>query len=271
MIAPNPVAPQESAPATLICLHSSASSGRQWQALLPWLDRRLRVQAPDLLGYAPGEAWPTGWPVSLAGEAARFEALLAASVGGVHLLGHSYGGAVALEVARRWPAQVRSLTLYEPVRFGLLLSDPAEPAGAEQIVSVARRIQMLVLSGCRHEAASCFVDYWTGEGTWEALSRSQQDGIARRMTKVQAEFEALFADRVPAQDFAALRMPVRLIGGRRSPLAARQVLDRLATLLPQSTCSWIEGAGHMAPITEPGLVAMHLPDWLSAPEERLAA
>lgn len=267
----HPLSPPEPRSAALVCLHSSAASGRQWQPLTPWLDRGLRVHTPDLLGCGADDAWPTGWPVSLADEAARLEPLLDAEPGGAHLLGHSYGGAVALELALRRPAQVRSLTLYEPVRFGLLLSDPAGPAGAGQIVGVARHIQLLVLSGRRHEAAATFVDHWSGAGAWAALSGGQQDGIARRMPKVQAEFEALFNDGMPAERFAALPMPVRLIGGRRSPLAARQVLDRLATLLPNASCAWIEGAGHMAPVTQPGRVAAHLPAWLRPVEERHAA
>lgn len=175
-----PLAPPQVRAGTVVCLHSSAASGRQWQALSLWFDRALQVRTPDLLGYGADEAWPTGWPVSLADEAARLEPLLEADAGGVHLLGHSYGGAVALELARRRPARVRSLTLYEPVRFGLLLSDPTGPAGAEQIVAVARRIQMLVLSGRRHEAAALFCDYWSGTGTWAGLGGAQPRRCRRR-------------------------------------------------------------------------------------------
>ena len=85
----HPLAAPERRSATLVCLHSSAASGRQWQTLTPWLDRGLRVHTPDLLGYGADEAWPTGWPVSLVDEAARLEPLLDAEPGGVHLLGHS--------------------------------------------------------------------------------------------------------------------------------------------------------------------------------------
>ncbi len=266
-----PLARPPARPGHIVCLHSSASSGRQWQALAAWLAPAVHLHAPDLLGYADDEAWPTGWPVSLAEEAARLEPLLDADPGGVHLLGHSYGGAVALELALRRPARVRSLTLYEPVRFGLLLSDPAGPAGAEQILGVARRIQLLVLSGRRHEAAAFFVDYWSGSGSWAALGSRPREHIARRMPKVQAEFEALFADRVPAAHFAALPMPVTLIGGRRSPLPARQVLERLAALLPQADAAWIDGVGHLAPVTRPGPVAARLPRELLAGGHRRAA
>lgn len=156
---------------------------------------------------------------------------------------------------------------------------PVDPCGAtrtrlaprEQIVGVARRIPRLVLSGCRHEATAFFVDHGSGAGRWAALNGAPQDGIARRMPRVRAAFEALFADRVPAAAFAARPMPVGPIGGRRSPLAARQGLERLAALLPHATCSWIDAAGHMAPVTPPERVAVHLRAWRWPADERRAA
>jgi pimeloyl-ACP methyl ester carboxylesterase len=71
------------------------------------------------------------------------------------------------------------------------------------------------------------------------------------MPKVHAEFEALFADRVPAAAYRRLTMPVRLLGGSRSPLPARQVLDRLEANLPNVTRATLAGLGHMGPVEAP--------------------
>lgn len=71
------------------------------------------------------------------------------------------------------------------------------------------------------------------------------------MPKVRAEFEALFADRIPAAAYRTLTMPVQLIGGTRSPLPARQVLEVLQSQLPDAACAVIDGAGHMAPVEAP--------------------
>jgi pimeloyl-ACP methyl ester carboxylesterase len=263
--------PPEAPSKTVVCIHGSAGSGRQWRPLGAWLRDDLQLVTPDLLGCEPGGAWRIGSPISLAEEAERLAPLLEAPLGGVHLLAHSYGGAVALELARTHPERIRSLTVYEPARFGLLLGETPTPAAAEQIVSVGRRVQLLVLSGCLRDAASFFVDYWMGEGTWAALGVEQQASIARRMPKVQAEFEALFNDRAPAAAFAALSMPVHLIGGLRSPLPARQVLDRLAAVIPNATVARVAGLGHMAPVTDAAAVAPHLPAWLRHVEQQRAA
>ena len=180
---------------TLLCLHSSGTSGRQWKAYAALLAARFRVVAPNLLGYGTDVRWSVGTPASLDDEANALAALL--PVGGAHLLGHSYGGSIALQLALRWPERVKSLTLYEPVRFALLFGHPASEAVGETIVGVGRRIGLDVLSGAHHAAAARFVDYWSGDGSWAALEPVRRDALARRMPKVQAEFEALFADRMP--------------------------------------------------------------------------
>jgi pimeloyl-ACP methyl ester carboxylesterase len=234
---------------TLVCLHSSGSSGRQWAPIAAALSSRYAVVTPDLLGYGAPAPWPTGTPTSLDAEARALAPWLHGD--GVHLFGHSYGASVALQIALRWPERVRSLTLYEPVRFALLQGRPSTAAAGEAIVGVGRRIGLAVLSGAHHAAAERFVDYWSGDGTWSALAAHRRDALAARMPKVQAEFEALFADRVPVTAYGSLAMPVHLIGGSRSPLPARLVLDLLREAFPQATCSVLEGLGHMGPVEDP--------------------
>ncbi|HEU0204959.1 MAG TPA: alpha/beta hydrolase [Burkholderiaceae bacterium] len=233
---------------TLLCLHCSGSSGRQWTPMIAALSARFDVKAPDLLGYAGQVCWAVGAPASLDDEAVALEPLLE---GGVHLFGHSYGGAVALQMALRWPERVKSLTLYEPVRFALLFGNPETASAGQSIVDVGRRIGLEVVSRLMPAAAARFVDYWSGEGTWQQLPPQRQQIVIERMPKVSAEFEALFADRVPASAYERLSMPVHLIGGSRSPLPARQVLDILAAHIPHATRVALQGLGHMGPVEAP--------------------
>jgi pimeloyl-ACP methyl ester carboxylesterase len=248
---------------TLLCLHSSASSGRQWDTLAAMFAPRFHVHTPDLLGYSP-EGWRIGRLTSLDEEAEHVAPLLPA--GGAHVFGHSYGAAVALQLALRWPERVRSLTLYEPVRFGVLLQQPAPRQEAETIVGVGRRIGLEVLSRSLREAGRQFVDYWSGAGAWDRLSPRRQEGVAARMSKVHADFEAVFSDRVPLAAYARLAMPIQLMGGTRSPLPARKVLELLAAKMPEAAIRVIPGLAHMAPVSDPETVAEHLPPWLSMHE-----
>jgi pimeloyl-ACP methyl ester carboxylesterase len=255
----------------MIGLHCSASSGRQWDAFTNLLPPGMRLVAPELMGYGPGENWASGTPVSLEAEARRLAPLLSSAVGGVHLVGHSYGGAIALQMALRWPDRIKTLTLFEPVRFALLLGDRDHEAIGQSIVSVGRRIGWHALSGGLEQAAAVFVDYWSGAGAWELLPAARRRAIAERMHKVRAEFEALFADMVPARSYRSLQVPVRLITGSASPLPARKVVDIIARECVQAEVVRLDGVGHMGPITHAHLVAPHLAFKPRTPELALAA
>jgi len=250
--------PSGSTPEVMIALHCSASSGRQWDAYPKLLPRGTSLVAPELMGYRPGEKWASGTPVSLEAEARRLGPLLFSQSGGVHLVGHSYGGSVALQMALLWPDRIKTLTLFEPVRFALLLADRDHEAIGQAIVGVGRRIGWHVLSGRLEEAAALFVDYWSGPGAWESLPVSRRRAVTERMHKVRAEFEALFADTVPAWTYGTLKMPVRLITGSTSPLPARKVVDIIARECAQAQVVRLDGVGHMGPISNASLVAPHL-------------
>ena len=243
---------------TLICLHCSASSGRQWAGLAASLGDQLTVLTPDLIGYAGNAPWPAHAQVSLDDEANALAALIESHPGGVHLLGHSYGGAVALQVAMRWPERIRSLTLYEPVRFALLLRDPEMAPLAYEVIRLARSVQAAA-STTPDAAAVRFVDYWSGVGAWDRLGAARQRPLARCMTKVGAEFGAVIDDRAGPADYKRLTMPVRLLGGDRSPAPVLRILDRLEVLLPQADRVSLAGLGHMGPVQAPERIALALP------------
>lgn len=242
----------------VIALHCSGSSARQWDAYPKLLPRGMHLVAPQLMGYFPGERWTAGAPVSLEAEARRLGPLLFGATGPVHLVGHSYGGAVALQMALRWPARIRTLTLFEPVRFALLLGSVEHARMGRAIAEAGQRICSHTASGRLKEAATLFVDYWSGAGAWDALPPVRQRAIVERMPKVQAEFEALFTDPMPAWSYGALEMPMRLISGSQSPQPARTVVELLARQCPQAEVVRLDGVGHMGPISHPGLVARQL-------------
>jgi pimeloyl-ACP methyl ester carboxylesterase len=205
--------------------------------------------APDLMGSGNSPRWIAGDNVTLSAEAERIVAQLPPEP--VHLVGHSYGGAVALEIALRWPDRVGTLSLYEPVRFSLLLADERSAALGESIVGVGSMIARLARGGKPSEAAAIFVDYWSGTGTWDRLPLPRRQSFVERMQKVAAEFKALFADDMPPIAYGALSMPMRLISGTRSPLPARRVVELLAARCSQAQFIRLDGMGHMAPVTHP--------------------
>jgi pimeloyl-ACP methyl ester carboxylesterase len=88
----------------VIALHCSGSSGRQWRRLAETLGGQYAVVAPDLFGSGSNGHWSGERSFKLADEAAPVIDIIDACQAPVHLVGHSYGGAVALRVALARPS-----------------------------------------------------------------------------------------------------------------------------------------------------------------------
>ena len=241
---------------TVIALHCSGAGGRVFDSYRALLGPDTELTAPDLLGSGAEAEWPLGEPLTIDTEAERLAPLLARAPDGVHLIGHSYGGALALQMALRWPQHVQSLTLYEPVRFRLLGTQ--SPAWQE-IVGVGGRIAALTAARRFGAAARLFVDYWSGPGTWSSLPTTRQATVAGRMPKVRAEFEALFSDIVSPVAYAALKMPIAVLAGGHSPYPARKVAEELVQICRQARLVHLPGRGHMGALEDPAAVLAWLP------------
>jgi pimeloyl-ACP methyl ester carboxylesterase len=169
----------------VVFLHGSASSPRQWQPYMQRFALRYRAVAPPLIGYEPGSHWRPESPwnprgtVSLEREAALLEPWLYLAAEGAHLAGHSYGAAVALHAALRYPGRVRSVVVYEPVLFNLLASEPGARREAGSIRALSEAVKRYCAAGDFAASARVFVDYWSGYA-YRRPHRSQTGSGARR-------------------------------------------------------------------------------------------
>lgn len=245
----------------LMLLHSGAASHRQWRPLIAALGRGWHIVAPDLIGH--GETpMPDHGRSTLEEEIARLTALLERMDGPVHLIGHSYGGAMALELARRQPQCIASLAMYEPVAFGLL-RDSSQRDAWREIALVAQRHIDLVANGDARTAAIAFLDYWVGPGALLAMPEHMQAYVTGCMRPVASEFrELLQAGGTAAAGLKSLTMPVLLLCGSETTLAVRGVIAELHHLLPAPRYINLAGATHMAPLLQPDLVNPLLTDFL---------
>jgi pimeloyl-ACP methyl ester carboxylesterase len=234
---------------TIVCLHCSGSSGRQWTSLAKALASRHSVLAPDLIGYGGDAAWVCDDRVTLDAEASRIEAVVNAARGPVILVGHSYGAAVATRVALRRRDRIVGLALYEPVLFSLITRAAEDDDAGREVVATGLAISAEVRAGRVVEAAARFVDYWSGAGTWQSMDARRREGICARMPKVAQEFGALFGDAVPLAAYARLTMPVLLLEGETTRSPPRAVARQLLRALPDARQVRVAAAGHMGPIT----------------------
>jgi len=233
----------------VLCLHGSLGASKQWRGLAIKLVSRYRVLAVDLLGYAGAEEWPVEQPLSLTDELSPLLEVIHKLRQPVHLVGHSFGGAVALRFALHYPELVRSLILFEPVNFSLLLEKEHAAASTNELRGYADTVVLLTQQGAWHAAGRCFVDYWTRRGHWDSQTPERQSQMARKMPKVAAEWGALFTDRLRDDELGALRMPITLMCGMNTATPALRVTRLLNRFLPQATAYFIPEVGHMGPFT----------------------
>lgn len=231
----------------VVLLHSSLSSRNQWSALMSNSGEQYRFIAIDLLGYGksafPTEAAEAGY--TLAHEADAVLAALTSQLDAgepFHLVGHSYGGATALRLARQLGKRVLSLTLFEPVAFHLL--QPDDPARVE-IEGFANAI---AAADTEAEATRIFIDYWNRPGAFDALPDNQRQRFMSQIAKVQLDFVALLGEPATLADFAQLDLPAKVLAGRKGPSSTRRVAEQLSAALPNASFEATAG-GHMGPIT----------------------
>jgi pimeloyl-ACP methyl ester carboxylesterase len=108
----------DSQPRVLLVHGSVVNADATWSAQKPLADR-FEIVAPNRRGFPPG---PDVGQVDFEDEALWLDRFLEP---GTHLVGHSYGGVIALLTAARRPEALRSLTVIEPPAFGVARGVPA--------------------------------------------------------------------------------------------------------------------------------------------------
>ena len=240
----------------VIALHCSGGTGRQWRHLAQALGGHFDLIAPDLIGCGRRPHWSGPRRFWLTDEARAVVAMIDALGAPVHLVGHSYGGAVALRTAMERPHRVASLSLYEPTPFHVLKSGGPDACRAlAEIRLVAHEVDAALGAGAREAAAARFVDYWNGAGSFAALKPEAQADLIRYVPKASLDFHALLNEPKPLAAYGRLRIPLRILSGDRSPEPALQVARRLAAAMNPGALRVIEGAAHMGPFSHAELVA----------------
>lgn len=196
----------------------------------------------------PVEAGPT----SVAVQAQDAVALLD-HVGAdpAHVVGHSLGGAIALELAAQYPTRVASLVLLEPV----LLMTPAGAAFGRALATLIEGYEAGDAEGAVHGFLAL-----EGDRNWRAtIERAVPGGIAQAVKDAATFFETEVPG-VPEWTFGlnqseAITCPVlSVLGSNSSPLfvEGRQLLH---AWFPDCQDADISGATHLLPMEAPGSVA----------------
>jgi pimeloyl-ACP methyl ester carboxylesterase len=237
----------------VILIHSSVSGNRQWRSLIEALKDRYRVIAVNLYGYGETTPWPATSPQSLYAQAQLITALCEGIDTPVHLVGHSFGGSVALKTAMLLGSRIESMTLLEPNPFYLL-----KQGGRTQAFLEARALRDHVKCygalGEWRKVAERFADYWLGDGSWSTMPEKRRSAFAEAFAPNFYEWDAVMDEETTVEELKTLTVRTMVVSDKATRLPIRAIVDLFTTACPHWSFRTIAEGGHMAPLTRPELI-----------------
>ena len=231
-------------------LHCALAQGSAWDRVTALLADEMSMIAMDLPGHGRSEDWDTARDFA---EQARDMAYGLLS-GPMHVIGHSFGGYVALRLALDHPEKVRSLTLIDPIFFAA--ARHADETRFRDHLRRAQRYMEALAEGDPVSAAREFTADWGVGLPWESLNPEHAAYISDRMSLIAATEAAVLDDNGAVWDrLEQIECPILMTGGSASPPVMHAILDGLQSKQPLAKRVRLEGAGHMAPITHPDKVS----------------
>jgi pimeloyl-ACP methyl ester carboxylesterase len=214
----------------VVLIHGSGGNAQTaWTAVRP-LAERFTLVTPNRSGYPPD---PPLERIDFEMQAAELAPLLE---DGAHLVGHSYGGVIALLIAAAHPEQVRSLVVSEPPAFALARGNAAVDTLVEGLDDHFTR-------GPRDPRA--FAEGFLGlVGTKAQLPDPLPAEVEQSIRATMAERPPWEAE-IPLDELAASEFPKLVISGAHHP-AFDAVCDVLEERLPARR-EVLPGAGHGIP------------------------
>ena len=245
----------------VVLVHSSVSGNKQWRRLVEALRPGYRCLAPNLLGYGLTTPWLAGRKQTLEDAAEVTLALCGTIQGPIRLVGHSWGGAVALVTANKLGSAVSHLALYEPMLSGLLHGHGRTEAWSEAM-EIYAAVQSLGDAQDWTALAEVFTDYFNGNGSWASTPVERQQAIASQLPPNRHEWDA-GAQSATAHQFDGITAQTLVLRGTQTRRVTRETTEVLCHAFPLWKLHDIEGAGHMGPLTHAAIVNAEIQAFLA--------
>jgi pimeloyl-ACP methyl ester carboxylesterase len=226
--------------APILCIHGAGSSALVWSDAVRELARFGRVISYDRRGCTRSER-PQPYDRTSVGEHADDAAVLLESLAGAPavVIGRSYGGTVATDLALRYPDRVRALVLLEG-------DAPRElaPTTAEWLDAVADRLRRVAAHAGVDAVAEALIGEVLGDSAWSSFPEELRRMFTQNGPAMLAELQGEWWLQADAAALATIEQPVLLVAATDSRPELREPTEALASALPNARTALVAG-GHL--------------------------
>jgi pimeloyl-ACP methyl ester carboxylesterase len=224
----------------ILCVHGAGSAAIVWAGAVEKLAPVGRVIAYDRRGCSRSERPQPYERTSVAEHADDAAALLdALRAAPAVVIGRSYGGTVATDLALRYPDRVRALVLLEPD-----VSRELAPGAAEWADAVTERLRAVAARDGVDAVAEALIGEVAGDGAWRSFPDDVQRTLAGNGQAILAELGGQWWLEADAAALATIEQPTLILMAADSPPEFHQAPEALAAALPNARLSRV-GGGHL--------------------------
>ncbi|GAA4470730.1 alpha/beta fold hydrolase [Rhodococcus olei] len=264
---------------TVLLVHGMAASSRTWRFVLPELARGFRVLAPDLPGH--GESAKPRGDYSLGAFAVTLRDLLAElGIGRVTVVGHSFGGGVAMQLAYQHPELCGRLVLISSGGLGRevswmlrLLSAP----GAELVLPLVALpplalpvlappyLRPLGRGRLRSWLVARGVPADRAEEVWRAYASLSDTATRQAFLRTLRSVVDPGGQAVSAQRrLHRVGLPTQLVWGEADPIIPVSHGLTAHQAMPDSRIAVMQGVGHFPQVECPAAVVKIIGQFIAA-------
>jgi pimeloyl-ACP methyl ester carboxylesterase len=258
---------------TVVLVPGSCSTGAAWRPIIAHWTNRFRCVTTSLLGYGATAERRSAATADIAQEVEIVETVIRRAGHPVHLVGHSFGGLVALAVALRRPDLLRSLTILEAPAPEIL-----RRCGEDDHYRSFRQMSSAYVSAFQagqSDAIAAMIDFYGGPGTFAAWPQRVRDYAIATTAANLMDWSCAYGFDLTPQLLARVSAPTLVVYGESSHPAPQRANELLGRSIPGGRIAVIPGAAHFMIATHARdvaqLVAAHIDRTISASSIEAAA